>query len=202
MPSNAYQLEGFMKMLESWGLTDVLLPFLLIFTIVFAILQKTKILGDGKKNFNVVIALVLALSVVIPHVTGSYPGGTDVVEMLNKALPNVSIVAVAFVMLLILIGLFGAESRWLGASLSGWIAIASFIIIIYIFGGAAGWWGRKGSWGWFNNFFGSDSVAIIIMVLIFGVIIWYITKPDTKGEGAVRMGNLVNDIGNYFGGKK
>ena len=50
--------------LENQGLTDVLLPFLLIFTIVFAVFQKTEILGKGKKNFNGVIALVIALATV------------------------------------------------------------------------------------------------------------------------------------------
>ena len=40
--------------LEQIGLTDVLLPFFLIFTLVFAILQKTELLGHDKKNFNVV----------------------------------------------------------------------------------------------------------------------------------------------------
>ena len=38
---------------DSIGLFDVVLPFLLVFTIVFAILEKTKVLGtediEGKK---------------------------------------------------------------------------------------------------------------------------------------------------------
>ena len=52
----------FFRLLESYGFTDALLPFLLIFTIVFAVLQKTNILGKDKKNFNVILALVLALT--------------------------------------------------------------------------------------------------------------------------------------------
>jgi len=41
--------------LERIGFVDVLLPFLLIFTVIFAVLEKTKILGDGKleKKFNI-----------------------------------------------------------------------------------------------------------------------------------------------------
>ena len=39
------------------GILDILLPFMLIFTVIFAVLQRTKALGkdeDGKpmKNFN------------------------------------------------------------------------------------------------------------------------------------------------------
>jgi len=72
----------------------------LVFTIVFATLQKTKILGEDenkkpRKNFNAVIALVMGLAVVIPHVIGSYPPDGDVVNIINNALPNVSVVLVA-----------------------------------------------------------------------------------------------------------
>ncbi|MBI2652090.1 hypothetical protein HYX00_01375, partial [Candidatus Woesearchaeota archaeon] len=70
MAAQAFGLEGFIEVLDRWRVADVLLPFLLIFVIVFAILQKTKILGDSKKNLNVVVAIVVGLLVVIPHVTG------------------------------------------------------------------------------------------------------------------------------------
>ena len=93
--TRAYNLEGFIDMMESWGLTDVLLPFTLIFTIMFAILQKTRVFGEEKKNINMVVALVFGLLVVIPHVTNTYPAGMDIVEVLNSALPSVSIVTVS-----------------------------------------------------------------------------------------------------------
>ena len=189
----------FFELLEGYGLTDALLPFLLIFTIVFAVLQKTNILGAGKKNFNVIVALVMALTAVIPHVTNSYPAGYDVIEIMNNALPQVSIIAVAFIMLLLLVGLFGAEHRWLGASLSGWMAIVAFIIIVIIFGGAAGWWY---SLQYYFYWWDEDTTALLVIILVFGVIIWYVTRPDTKSEGAVRFGKALEGIGNFFGGKK
>ena len=51
-------------------LTKFAYPFLLIFFIVFAILEKTKILGDDKKQLNAVLAFVIGLiflSVVQPR---------------------------------------------------------------------------------------------------------------------------------------
>lgn len=189
----------FFELLESYGLTDALLPFLLIFTIVFAVLQKTNILGAGKKNFNVVVALVLALTAVIPHVTDAYPEGYDVIEILNTALPQVSMIAVAAIMLMLLVGLFGAESKWLGGSLSGWMAIISFIIIVVIFGGAAGWWTNISElFTWWDE----DTTALFVIILVFGIIVWYVTRPETKGEGAVRFGKLIENVGNIFGGNK
>jgi hypothetical protein len=37
---------------------DYVLPFVLVFTLVFALLQKTKILGDGKKQIDSLVALI------------------------------------------------------------------------------------------------------------------------------------------------
>ena len=45
MASNAYNLEEFVRILDSWGLTDVMLPFLLIFVVIFALMAKTRVLG-------------------------------------------------------------------------------------------------------------------------------------------------------------
>lgn len=187
-----------MRTLEYWGLTDALLPFLLIFTIIFAVLQKTHILGEGRKNFNVVVALVIALSVVIPHVTNSYPADADVVEIMNNALPNVSIVLVAIIMVLILIGLLGGEARWMGGSLSGWIAIISFLIVIFIFGRSAGWFETLPRWLWWLD--DPNTQALVIIILIFGIIIWFITKED-KAEKTGFLKRAMEDLGDFFKGK-
>jgi hypothetical protein len=189
----------FFRLLESYGFTDALLPFLLIFTIIFAVLQKTNIMGKDKKNFNVILALVMALTAVIPHVTGTYPYGYDVIDIINQALPQVSLLAVAAIMLMVLVGLFGAEAKWMGGSISGWMAIISFIFIVLIFGGAAGWWVNISDYiHWMDD----DTVALIVMILIFGVIIWYVTKPESKGDVTKGLGDFVEGIGNMFGGKK
>jgi hypothetical protein len=186
-----------LRSLEDIGLTDVLLPFLLIFTIIFAILQKTNILGKEKKNWNIIIALVIALSVVIPHVTNSYPADGDVVDIINKSLPNVSLVIVAIVMFLILIGLLGGEAKWLGGSISGWIAILSAVLVFFIFGRAAGWFETLPDWlRWLDD---SETQALVIVILIFGIIIWFITKEEKKDEKRFK---LFSDIGDFFGGKK
>lgn len=52
-------------------LTDFLYPFLLMFFIVYAILEKTSLLGDGKQQINAGISLVIALifvSAVFPKI--------------------------------------------------------------------------------------------------------------------------------------
>ncbi len=39
---------------------DVILPFLLVFALIFAILEKSKILGDEKHQINAIISFVIA----------------------------------------------------------------------------------------------------------------------------------------------
>ena len=170
----------FINSLESMGLTDALLPFLLIFTILFAILQKVQIFGKEKKNINVIISLVIGLLVVIPHVTNSYPPGSDVIEIMNSAIPNVSIVVVAIVMVLILIGVFGSEVNIGGNSLAAWVAIAAFLAVGYIFGRAAGWFAYAPRWlMWLDD---PETQALVVVLLVFGILIWLVTKEPNKDK--------------------
>lgn len=198
MASELYGLQNFISTLESWGLTDVMLPFLLIFTLFFAILEKSKVLGDDKKNINVVVSLVIALTVIVPHVMGSYPSeNLDPVSIMNKALPSMSVVVVAILMMLILIGIFGGDARLFGVAFSGWVVFVSLALIIIIFGASAGWW-QGGSW--MEQFFGSEAVALIIMLLVFGIIVAFIVGGDKEKEERGRFYRIGEDMKNIFGG--
>ncbi|MBW2975484.1 hypothetical protein KY366_07220 [Candidatus Woesearchaeota archaeon] len=134
MASRAYNLEEFVKIVNSWGLQDVMLPFLLIFVIFFALLAKTKVLGEDKKKFNLIIAMVIALLVVIPHVMNRYPSNFDPVDIMNQALPGISIVIVAAIGSLLIIGAFGGQVSTKPAYLTGGvIVIAGVIYAIFVY---------------------------------------------------------------------
>ena len=47
--------------LQHWIFTKFILPFLLIWVIVFAILEKTNLLGEGKHQINAIVSLVIGL---------------------------------------------------------------------------------------------------------------------------------------------
>lgn len=177
--------QGIFK-LQEIGIMDVILPFILIFTIVFAVLQKTKILGteeDGKrpkKNFNAVISLVMALAVVVPHITGMYPTpGSDVVNIINTALPNISIVLVAVIMMLLMIGVFGGGVDFSKSGFMGWAVAFAIAATIFIFGTAAYWWELP---QWMGFLYDSDTEALIVILLVFGALIAFITADDTPKD--------------------
>lgn len=188
--------QDFIGSLERVGFVDVLLPFLLVFTIIFAILEKTKILGEGKRNMNVGIALIFALIVVIPHITGNFPAGYDPVQIINAALPSVSLVIIAIVSLMILVGVFAHDRLLWGMTAPGWIGLVSIVIIAFIFGSAAGWW-QVGFLDWLDSIFGSDVIAVIIMILVFGVIIAFVTgggEAEKKGGYLERAGLNLGEL--------
>lgn len=171
--------------LADMGILDVILPFLLFFTILFAVLQKTKVLGvdeedKPQKNFNVVIALVIALMIVVPHVL--YNAGSDnttlgntnwpdPVNIINKSLPQIAVIAVAIVMVMMLLGLVGAKSE-LNSDHTVWAAIAAAVIVIAIFVMSM----LDAVPRWLSDFFDESTLAIVIILLVFGLIIRWIIK--------------------------
>ncbi|RME77363.1 hypothetical protein D6774_04775 [Candidatus Woesearchaeota archaeon] len=186
-----------LRTLESWGLSDVVLPFFLIFTIAFAVFQRAHIFGSGEetRTYNVILSTILGLVVVIPHVLGRYPRGSDPVEIINAALPNIAVLLVAVVMVFLLLGLFGAKQKWPNKA-SGFIAFICFIIVGYIFGAAAGWFDdtfRLDQW------ISPDTQALLIVVGVFSLIIWFITR-NPKAEPKNYGKKFFEAIGDMFEG--
>ena len=200
MVASSFQLDNFVRLLDMYQI-NVVLVFLLIFVIVYAIMQKTRVLGESKKNLNIVVAIVVGLLVVIPHVTGRFPANADPVLIIGDALPSISIVLVAVIFLLIMIGVFGQEHIFLGLSMPGWVTFFSFAVIIIVFGGAAGWWS-----GYFGNtleqFLGTESIAVVIMLLVFGIMIAWITSDSKEADERSTMKRMGVDFSKLFGGGK
>ncbi|MBI3034339.1 hypothetical protein HYY72_04210 [Candidatus Woesearchaeota archaeon] len=164
--------------LNEMGVLDSLFPFILIFTIIYAILNKTHIIGEGRKNFNVVIALTLSLMTVIPHVIGKFPEGADPIVIINTAIPNVSVIIVAILAVLLLIGIFGGRMDVVGTSLASWVAILAFLVVAWIFASAAGFQFIPLP-GILSD---PDTQALLIMLAVFALIIRFITSDSNEAK--------------------
>ena len=165
---------------ESLGVMDFLLPFIIVFTIMYAVLLTMPLFKDNKK-FSLVLALAIGLLFVVPHITGDYPLGVDPVEIMNNSLPQIALVAVSAFMMLILLGLFGHE---LSDSASPFILLIAVGFTVFIFGASLGLWnGPYNYFSWWN----SNLTELLIIILFFGGIVWFITGDDDKkneGPGA------------------
>lgn len=187
-----YDFNRALTLLDTPIIMDFFLPFFLLFAVLFAVLEKIKMFKE--KKVNIILSLIIALLTVIPHTTGRYPPGKDVVEIMMTSIPAVAAVVIAIIMLFILLGLFFGEQKFAGASISGWISILCIAAVVYIFGASAGWWS-----GWYSitNYLGQDVVSLIIIIVVFGLIINFITKSDKPEPGE----KFMDKLGGFFGKK-
>lgn len=188
MVNGGSTLTGFIRELEYLGIFDVVIPFILLFTVVFAVLQRTKLFGSDKKNINIVVAFVMATLTVVPHITGNYPGQYDPVLIINALLPSVSVLMIAIILLLILVGMFAGE--WGAAKASGVVFVIALIFIGYIFGTTVGWWSSPSEV--FGGWWGSTLTTLVIVILVIGGLLWFISgESKTAGE---KIGSFVKDL--------
>ena len=178
--SNVRTAPQFLVQLEQFGLLDAVLPFILIFAVIFTVSKRANILGQNK-SVHMLVALVIALLVVLPHITGTYPPGQDVVNIINSALPNVSLLIVVIVAALILVGMFMKEGQ--GIQGGGFLAVLSVGAIIYIFGLSAGWWQTTGVFSFLSN---PDIQSLVVIVLVFALVIFLITA-DSPGDAVGKV---------------
>lgn len=117
--------------LQHWVVTNFILPFFLVFFIVFALLEKTKILGDDKQQLNAFLAIVIGLIFVGAVFPKMVVG--NMVLFLTVAL------VIVFVTLLIWGFLSGGEAKIEGKAIK--IIGGAAVVIAVIFGTlwAGGW---------------------------------------------------------------
>lgn len=188
--------SNIVQTLEYWGLSEVLVPFILVFTVVFAILENIKILPA--KRFNVIVALAMALGVIIPHVTHGYPTEADVVDIINNSLPSVGVIVVGIMMALLLIGTFGWQYTG-GKVLPNVIAMAAFLVVVYIFGRSAGWF-QYGFLDWLYFSIAPETWTLLVVVLVFGLIIYFIVGEEKSSEKGI-AGKGLDILKEIFGGQ-
>lgn len=167
---------------EYLGVFDFLLPFLLVFAIVYGILTSTRILSENK-GISVIIAFVIGLmSIRYQYFFSSF---------LSELFPRLGIGLSIMLSVMILVGLFIAEKeqRYWGYGLAAIGAVIA-IVIFYQTSSALGW-------GWTSGGFGGDSVGLIILaILVIGVIIAVAASGGSKdSDGSAVWGALRKSLG-------
>ncbi len=168
----AFSLFELLANWESIGFFSIALPFLLIFTLAFATLQKTQILGTGSKNFNAIVSFIIgALAVRSP----------DVILLIQRFLPNVSMFIVIALMLLLLIGIFagGSFTGFTGGSLLV-VAIISFIFV--------GWALTADSLFapyWLQDLFFLQDIGSLTLIGGFALAIWLVTHTPGRTRAPI-----------------
>lgn len=183
-----YDTYELISTLEEIGFFEIILPFLLVFVLIFAILEKTKILGadkegEPKKNLNAVFSILAALLVIYQ---------TEIAEKILEFIPKVALLAVFFIMLLLLIGIFvGAEQGW-----SSWLLgigmVLALIGVIWAYWSTA-YYGVEGYdiADWWYEYQG----PIITIVVIIAILALALGKGKER-EGGKGLREVVVKPGN------
>jgi hypothetical protein len=147
--------------LQNWIVSEFILPFLLIFFIVFAILEKTKLFGEGKKQLNALTAFVIGLIFV---------GALDYKRVVENMILFLTVaIVIVFVILLLWGFVFGDLKE--GFKIEKWMKWVLAIVIGIAFIGAVLW-----ATGWstgVGNFLSSQSQiwTNIAFVLVIAVVL-------------------------------
>ena len=171
----SFQFGGFYggeigNVLASWeqaGVFSYVLPFLLIFAIVFGILAKIKVFGDNRA-LNAVIALVIGLLALQFELVPIF---------FSEIFPRLGVALSILLVLVVLAGLFfdTSENKVINYLLLG-VAIIIFLTILVKSSGQLGWY--SGYW-WYANW-----PKILIVVAVLGALAAVISsgKPPQAPE--------------------
>jgi len=165
--------------LEQFGLLDSIIPFALIFAILYAMILKTNIFSktDGKLNKKVtlVVALSITLVTVIPHVLGLYSSPyADPVVIINQSLPQIALILVAIVLVLIVTNALEAEGSDVANKVKEWSGWIALVLIGLVFYGALTPPGRLP--GFLNFFADPFFYTILIILAVFGGVVYLVTS--------------------------
>ena len=171
MVAEQFNFDAFMATLDSIGFYTVALPFILVFTIVFAVLEKVKIFGQGGRRFNMLIALVMAFLVIRVQ---------SLVEIMNNFLPQVSFLAIVFIVFLLLLGILigPSENGWKGIPLFLGIALTIGVIIYALFTSSGALGAGLPTW---LKLTAQDRNILIALVLFFLFV--FIVVADSGSTG-------------------
>ncbi|MBW3018740.1 hypothetical protein KY329_00965 [Candidatus Woesearchaeota archaeon] len=182
-------LGNVLEFFRALGVYDIILPFILTFTIVFAILERTRVFGTEKigetevtkKNLNAMVAFVLAFLVV---------ASSKLVATITAVSSEVIVLLLLSVFFLMLVGTFhGEDELKQGMKLENpWKAIffaIMFIGIAAIFLDAIK---TEAGNSWLEVAIGvllqagsSTGIAAILLLIVMIAIVVFITWPKKSG---------------------
>jgi len=177
--------RGVLEFFVRLGIYDVVLPFLLVFTVVFAIMEKTKVFGMEKsgdtevtrKNLNAMVAFVTAFLVI---------ASSRLVAIINETLANMVLLLLMSVCFLLLIGSFMKETDkgvFLEGGWATFFTVMIFLGLVLIFLNALGW--LEPAWYFLLDHYDSTVVASLLLVAGMVAFMYWIVRDPTEKEKKV-----------------
>lgn len=151
---------------------DIIIPFILVFVLVFAILQKTKLLGDGKKQIDAIIAFVVAAILI------TFSNAVHIITQLTVFM--IIALFILFVFMLIYGFAYGdIKGDPLSKGLKTFLGIIAFIAVVVAVLVVTGTWDNL--LDFFTN--GTMGANILFVVLIIAAIAAVLYGSGKKSGG-------------------
>ena len=157
--SAAWSFTGMLNEWAALGVFKYVLPFLLIFALIYGILSKTKILGDNN-GVNAIVGITIGLlSLVNDYVPNFF----------EKITPNIGIALSVLLAGVVLLGLFYSEDEkkgitWIKYIIFGIGAVAFLAVVSNSFSN------QPGYWAWEE--YGPALITLLILAGIIALIVW------------------------------
>jgi len=190
-------ISDFLGVLVKYQVINYIIPFLLVFSLVYAILLKSKFLGDPSakkeiKRVYIVVALAFGIASIMPHYLksiGQDTGVPDLVEIIMTAFPQVSILLMVVLSVFILLGFFGAKLNLMDTGMGAGILMFLIAIVVFVFLRAGNLIGPQTPiiGNMFNSQNSSELWSLITAIAVFGLVVWFIVR-DEKPKGQENVG--------------
>ncbi len=170
-------LRNTLVFFDQLGVYDVVLPFLLVFSLVFAMLEKTRVFGEEggqtRKNLNSMVAFCSAFLVV---------ASSQLVAVINETIARTMVLMIMAILFMILLGTFSEDKP---LSLKGgwhssfmWIMFVGIALILL---NSLGW--LQFAWEYAAyNLNGPIVGSFILLVIVLGFMVW-LTSGNKAGGG-------------------
>lgn len=171
-------ITTFFYQLQSYGFFDYILPFLIIFGLVFGVLSRIKLFGENKPTYTIIAVAVALLALQFGFVS----------QFFATIFPELGIWLSVILVIFIILGLLNIDKKWN----KGIMAIVGVIILIVVLVKSFGqtwynfgyWFPYNWNWTWI--------IIIAIVLAGAGIIIGNTPKGEPiKADGLKKFFNSI-----------
>jgi len=164
----AFNFGSMFAQWDSIGVFTYVLPFLLIFAIVYSVLSATRIF-KGNNKVSAVVALAVSLLALQFQIVSIF---------FAEIFPRMGVAISIILVIIILVSFFRDPTDPSNKTLNIILGVIVAIILIVIVSGSLGGIGFGSGFGLGNLFYGRDWSAVLGIAVVVGLVAWIIGSTN------------------------
>jgi len=172
-----------MKVFEEYGIFSIILPFLLIFSLIFLLLEAGNILKtDDKDILGTRLHIAFALGFALMALANQ-----EIITWMMVLVPSASVWILALFLFTVAIAMFGGKRKEVPGWMRGVIFLVSFVVIIVLAAYAATYSLETGIGAEIANavlqYISADIIVLLVIVALFIFLVkWLVSGKEEKTE--------------------